>query len=32
MKLDIKDAYHNVRIKEEEEWKTTFTTKYGTYE
>jgi len=31
-KLDIKDAYHNVGIKEGEEWKTTFTTKYGTYE
>ena len=31
-KLDIKDAYQNVRIKEGDEWKTTFTTKYGTYE
>jgi len=31
-KVDIKDAYHNVRIKERDEWKTTFTTKYGTYE
>jgi len=31
-KLDIKDAYHNVRIKEGDQWKTTFTTKYGTYE
>jgi len=30
--VDIKDAYHNVRIKEGDEWKTTFTTKYGTYE
>ena len=30
-KLDIKDAYHNVRIKEGDEWKTTFTTKYSTY-
>jgi len=31
-KLDIKDAYHHVRIKEGDEWKTTCTTKYGTYE
>jgi len=30
-KLDIKDAYHNVRIKKGDEWKMTFTTKYGTY-
>jgi len=31
-KLDIKDTYHNVRIKEGDEWKTTLTTKYDTYE
>ena len=31
-KLDIKEAYHNVRIKNRDEWKTTFTRKYGTYE
>jgi len=31
-KLDIKDAYHNVRIREGDEWKKRFTTKYGTYE
>ena len=28
----MKDAYHNIRISEGEEWKTTFSTKLGTYE
>jgi len=31
-KLDIKDAYRNIRIREGEEWKTTFSTQLGTYE
>jgi hypothetical protein len=31
-KLDIKDAYHNLRIAEGDEWKTAFRTKYGLFE
>jgi len=30
-KVDIKDAYHNIRIGEGDEWKKTFSTKLGTY-
>jgi hypothetical protein len=31
-KLDIKDAYHNLRIAKGEEWKMAFRTRYGLYE
>ena len=31
-KLDIKDAYDNIRIREVDEWDTSFSTKLGTYE
>jgi len=30
-RLDIKDAYHNIRIREGDEWTTTVSTKLGTY-
>jgi len=31
-KLDIANAYHRLRIKEGDEWKTAFRTRYGHYE